>query len=147
MAHATVIELSDLPRVLIARLGVPQVHLLGHSHGAFVAAHHALNHPDQLAGVVLYEGAPVTGPEHMEEAGRKVQEFAARHAANLAMLDGADLAHALSVRPTIDDAITAYENVMLPRSTEAAEGAADGLDSAFAPDSAEQTLAHMTAHH
>ncbi|MFD3564781.1 FAD-dependent oxidoreductase [Streptomyces sp. NPDC058686] len=67
--------------------------------------------------------------------------------ANLAMLDGADLAHALSVQPTIDDAITAYENAMLPRSTEAAEGAAEGLDSAFAPDSAEQTLAHMTAHH
>ncbi|MFE5027851.1 FAD-dependent oxidoreductase [Streptomyces sp. NPDC056656] len=67
--------------------------------------------------------------------------------ANLAMRDGADLAHALSVEPTIDDAITAYENVMLPRSTEAAEGAAEGLDSAFAPDSADQTLAHMTAHH
>ncbi|MEU8487922.1 NAD(P)/FAD-dependent oxidoreductase [Streptomyces sp. NPDC048641] len=67
--------------------------------------------------------------------------------ANLAMLDGADLAHALCVQPTIDDAITAYENAMLPRSTEAAEGAAEGLDSAFAPDSAEQTLAHMTAHH
>ncbi|MEU1408064.1 NAD(P)/FAD-dependent oxidoreductase [Streptomyces sp. NPDC005728] len=67
--------------------------------------------------------------------------------ANLAMLDGADLAHALSVQPTLDDAITAYENVMLPRSVEAAEGAAEGLDSAFAPDSAQQTLAHMAAHH
>jgi 2-polyprenyl-6-methoxyphenol hydroxylase-like FAD-dependent oxidoreductase len=67
--------------------------------------------------------------------------------ANLAMRDGADLAHALSVQPTIDAAITAYENVMLPRSTEAAEGAAEGLAGAFAPDSADQTLAHMTAHH
>ncbi|MET7517417.1 NAD(P)/FAD-dependent oxidoreductase [Streptomyces sp. NPDC005480] len=67
--------------------------------------------------------------------------------ANLAMRDGADLAHALSVQPTIDAAITAYENVMLPRSTEAAEGAAEGLAGAFAPDSADQTLTHMTAHH
>ncbi|MFJ2193318.1 FAD-dependent oxidoreductase [Kitasatospora sp. NPDC087861] len=67
--------------------------------------------------------------------------------ANLAMLDGADLARSLSGRPTVDDAITAYENVLLPRSAEAAEGAAEGLASAFAPDSAAQALAHMTGHH
>ncbi|MCQ4205930.1 alpha/beta fold hydrolase [Streptomyces longispororuber] len=64
---------------LIQHLDVPAVHLLGHSHGAFVAAHHALHHPEQLAGVVLYEGAPVTGPEHGAEAGRRVEEFAAKH--------------------------------------------------------------------
>ncbi|MFJ2868838.1 FAD-dependent oxidoreductase [Kitasatospora sp. NPDC087314] len=67
--------------------------------------------------------------------------------ANLAMLDGADLARSLADRPTVDDAITAYENVLLPRSAEAAEGAAEGLASAFAPDSAAQALAHMTGHH
>ncbi|MFJ6073987.1 alpha/beta fold hydrolase [Streptomyces sp. NPDC093065] len=65
---------------VINRLGVPKVHLLGHSHGAFVAAHHALNRPERLAGVILYEGAPVTGAEHGAEAGRRVEEFAARHA-------------------------------------------------------------------
>ncbi|MGW5868600.1 FAD-dependent oxidoreductase [Streptomyces sp. NPDC055239] len=67
--------------------------------------------------------------------------------ANLAMLDGADLARALIDHPTIDEAITAYEKTLMPRSVEAAEGAAEGIDSAFAPDSAEQTLAHMTQHH
>ncbi|NEA56121.1 FAD-dependent monooxygenase [Streptomyces sp. SID13666] len=67
--------------------------------------------------------------------------------ANLAMLDGADLARAVIRHPTIDDAITAYEDVLLPRSVEAAEGAAEGIDGAFAPDSADQTLAHMTQHH
>jgi hypothetical protein len=36
---------------------------------------------------------------------------------------------------------------MLPRSIEAAEGAAEGLDSVFAPNSAQQALAHMTEHH
>ncbi|MFE9611363.1 alpha/beta fold hydrolase [Streptomyces sp. NPDC006012] len=66
--------------VLINRLGVPEVHLLGHSHGAFVAAYHALYRSERLAGVILYEGAPVTGPEHGEEAARRVQEFAAKHA-------------------------------------------------------------------
>lgn len=65
---------------LLNRLGVPEVHLLGHSHGAFVAAYHALHRPERLAGVVLYGGAPVTGPEHGQEAARRVQEFAAKYA-------------------------------------------------------------------
>ncbi|GAA3066519.1 FAD-dependent monooxygenase [Streptomyces goshikiensis] len=67
--------------------------------------------------------------------------------ANLAMRDGADLARALVDHAALDDAVTAYEKLLLPRSIEAAEGAADALDSAFAPDSAEQILTHMTAHH
>lgn len=60
-------------------LGVPRVYLLGHSHGAFVAAYHAIHRPAGLAGVILYEGAPVTGPEHGAEAARRLQEFAAAH--------------------------------------------------------------------
>ncbi|MGW2014926.1 alpha/beta fold hydrolase [Streptomyces sp. NPDC001927] len=65
---------------LIDHLPVERVHVLGHSHGGFVAQYHALHHPDQLAGVVLYESAPVTGPEHGEELMRRVAEFAVRHA-------------------------------------------------------------------
>ncbi|MFE6158344.1 FAD-dependent oxidoreductase [Streptomyces sp. NPDC056486] len=67
--------------------------------------------------------------------------------ANLAMLDGADLAQAIIDSPSIDQAVTAYEKALMPRSIEAAEGAAEGIDGAFAPDSAEQTLAHMTQRH
>ncbi|WP_406164558.1 FAD-dependent oxidoreductase [Streptomyces sp. NBC_00996] len=67
--------------------------------------------------------------------------------ANLAMLDGADLARALITHSTTDEAVRAYEALMLPRSTEAAEGAAEGIDSAFAPDSATQVLDHMTQNH
>ncbi|MGW3246287.1 alpha/beta fold hydrolase [Streptomyces sp. NPDC001070] len=65
---------------LVDHLGVPEVHLLGHSHGGFVAQYHALRRPGRVAGVVLYDSAPVTGPEHGAEAMRMVQEFAARHA-------------------------------------------------------------------
>lgn len=65
---------------IIEHLGVPEVYLLGHSHGAFVAAYHAIRRPARLAGVILYEGAPVTGPEHGAEATRRLQEFAAAHA-------------------------------------------------------------------
>ncbi|MEW2512940.1 alpha/beta hydrolase [Streptomyces sp. NPDC046870] len=71
---------SGFLETLINRLGVSRVHLLGHSHGAFVAAYHALRRSEQLAGVVLYEGAPVTGPEHGAEAARMVEAFVAKHA-------------------------------------------------------------------
>ncbi|MEU3615310.1 alpha/beta hydrolase [Streptomyces sp. NPDC006872] len=65
---------------VIDHLAVPRVHLLGHSHGGFVAQYHALHRPDQLAGIVLYDSAPVTGDEHAAEVMRSVQEFAARQA-------------------------------------------------------------------
>ncbi|WP_336113871.1 FAD-dependent oxidoreductase [Streptomyces sp. PTD9-10] len=48
--------------------------------------------------------------------------------ANLAMLDAADLAHALVTESGVDDAVRAYESIMLPRSIEAATGSAKGLD-------------------
>ncbi|MFF4960355.1 alpha/beta fold hydrolase [Streptomyces sp. NPDC001222] len=65
---------------VIDRLAVPHVHLLGHSHGGFVAQYHALHRPDQVAGIVLYDSAPVTGAEHAAEVMCSVEEFAARHA-------------------------------------------------------------------
>ncbi|MFD0149442.1 alpha/beta fold hydrolase [Streptomyces sp. NPDC055721] len=65
---------------LIDHLAVGRVHLLGHSHGGFVAQHHALHRSDQLTGVVLYESAPGNGPEFGEEMTRKAGEFAARQA-------------------------------------------------------------------
>ena len=57
-----------------------RVHLLGHSHGGFVAQFHAPHRPDQVAGVVLYESDLVTGGEFGEEMMCRVGEFAARHA-------------------------------------------------------------------
>ncbi|WP_405846029.1 alpha/beta fold hydrolase [Streptomyces sp. NBC_01518] len=85
---------------LIEHLGVPEVHLLGHSHGGFVAQYHALHHPDRVAGVILYDSAPVTGPEHGAEAMRKVQEFAARHAGNRGL---PEVVGAFQGIPTISD--------------------------------------------
>ncbi|MET7304821.1 alpha/beta hydrolase [Embleya sp. NPDC005575] len=78
---------SSSLETLIRRLDVPEVYLLGHSHGAFVAAYHALHRPEQLRGVVLYEGAPVTGPEHGAEAARMVEAFATRHAGHPGLPD------------------------------------------------------------
>ncbi|MFJ3794215.1 FAD-dependent oxidoreductase [Kitasatospora sp. NPDC090091] len=53
--------------------------------------------------------------------------------ANLAMLDGADLAHALLTEPTVGDAVRAYEAVMLPRSARAALDCVGALDDLVPP--------------
>ena len=85
---------------LIDHLGAPRVHLLGHSHGGFVAQYHAVNSPDRLAGVILYDSAPLTGPEHVAEAMRQLERFAARHEGN-PQLD--DVLKAFAAIPTISD--------------------------------------------
>ncbi|KOU40741.1 FAD-dependent oxidoreductase [Streptomyces sp. WM4235] len=95
---------------------------------------------------VPHTWAPTPGLTLLGDAAHLMSPFSGM-GANLAMLDGADLAQALVDHPTVDQAVTAYEKILLPRSVEAAEGAAEGIDGAFAPDSAEQTLAHMTGHH
>jgi proline iminopeptidase len=98
---------------LIEHLGVPEVHLLGHSHGGFVVQYHALHHPEHVAGVVLYESAPVTGPEHAAEAMRLVESFAALHADHPEL---PEVLAAFQAIPTIsDDArMTAVARGLLP---------------------------------
>ncbi|MFF4604720.1 FAD-dependent oxidoreductase [Streptomyces sp. NPDC001339] len=63
--------------------------------------------------------------------------------ANLAMLDGAELAQALAGHDDPDEAVRAHEAVMLPRSAEAAGGAARALATALAPDAPQGALRHM----
>ncbi|MEU2033738.1 alpha/beta fold hydrolase [Nocardia amamiensis] len=73
--------------VCLAHPGGPGIHweylrmpaLEQHLTMVYVAAYHAIHRPAGLAGVILYEGAPVTGPEHGAEAARRLQEFAAAH--------------------------------------------------------------------
>ncbi|QIQ06257.1 alpha/beta fold hydrolase [Streptomyces liangshanensis] len=64
---------------LLDALSLPRVLVLGHSYGGFVAQYLALHHPDRLSGMVLYESAPVTGPEHMAESAARVEEFVRRN--------------------------------------------------------------------
>ena len=98
---------------LIEHLGVPEVHLLGHSHGGFVAQYHALHRPERVAGVILYDSAPLTGPEHAAEAMRLVQLFAARHAGHPGL---PEVLAAFQAIPTISDdpQTTAVARGLLP---------------------------------
>jgi 2-polyprenyl-6-methoxyphenol hydroxylase-like FAD-dependent oxidoreductase len=55
--------------------------------------------------------------------------------ANLAMLDGLELALALIAHgPDVEAALSRYETAMFPRAAESAEGSAQGLDACFAAD-------------
>jgi 2-polyprenyl-6-methoxyphenol hydroxylase-like FAD-dependent oxidoreductase len=65
--------------------------------------------------------------------------------ANLAMLDGADLALALAQEPDLDAALRRYEEAMFPRAARAATFAASGIAQAIAPDAPAHSLAMMEA--
>ncbi|MDS0138645.1 MULTISPECIES: NAD(P)/FAD-dependent oxidoreductase [unclassified Amycolatopsis] len=54
--------------------------------------------------------------------------------ANLALLDGTELATALATSPSIGDAVRAYEAGMLPRSIETAKACASGLHDLLSDD-------------
>jgi proline iminopeptidase len=65
---------------LIEALGTGPAFFLGHSHGGFVALQLALDHPDLLAGIIVYDSMAFNGKELGDAATLKVEEYAARHA-------------------------------------------------------------------
>jgi len=65
--------------------------------------------------------------------------------ANLAMIDGADLARAIIGHPNdIERAFAAYEATMFPRAREAAAESAAGLELAFEPNAPQAMLDFFT---
>ncbi|GIM88949.1 alpha/beta fold hydrolase [Paractinoplanes toevensis] len=62
---------------VVDQLQAPRVYLLGHSHGGFVVQRYALDHPDRIAGLILYDTSPVTGPEFWASAMAGVAAYAA----------------------------------------------------------------------
>ncbi|MDQ0605344.1 pimeloyl-ACP methyl ester carboxylesterase [Streptomyces canus] len=65
---------------VIEHPGLAEVALLGHSHGGFVAQRYALDHPEYLASLILYDTSPVTGEEFWAAAVANMQSFVQRHA-------------------------------------------------------------------
>ncbi|WP_394834410.1 alpha/beta hydrolase [Pendulispora rubella] len=52
---------------LRAHLGIQKITLLGHSYGGFVALTYALTYPDHVRALILYDTAPMSGPERQKD--------------------------------------------------------------------------------
>ncbi|MBE1490673.1 alpha/beta fold hydrolase [Plantactinospora soyae] len=103
----------DFLHAVVRALGLPQVHLLGHSHGGFVVQRYALTYPDRVAGLVLYDTSPVTGADFWAEATAGVADFPRRHpdrpeAAQI------PVAFRRAVSATDDESMTVALRQMLP---------------------------------
>lgn len=109
----TIDRYSHCVHELIEYLGVSQVHFLGHSHGGFVAQQYALEHPERLASVILYDSAPVAGAELVVEATRNIEAFAVRNSHRAGALRALEAWRALG-SVSNDEASTATLRQLLP---------------------------------
>lgn len=75
----TVATYAGLLHSVIDHLGVPKVSLLGHSHGGFVAQQYALDHPERLAALVLYDTSPVADERFWSAAVTSMEWFVKDH--------------------------------------------------------------------
>jgi proline iminopeptidase len=62
---------------LAEHLGEPEVFVLGHSHGGFVALQTALDFPDRLRGVIVYDSMAYNGPELGAQAFANIEKYVA----------------------------------------------------------------------
>lgn len=64
---------------LADHLGLDRITLIGHSSGGFVAQRFALEYPERVASLVLYDTTAVVNEEYYAEVMANVQAFPAKH--------------------------------------------------------------------
>ncbi|MFE2642650.1 alpha/beta fold hydrolase [Streptomyces nigra] len=65
-------------KAVLDDIGAPTCYFLGHSHGGFVGLQFAIDHPDRLAGLILYDTVPVNGRELRKTATKEMAAFGQR---------------------------------------------------------------------
>jgi proline iminopeptidase len=99
-------------------IGAPTAYFLGHSHGGFVALQFAIDHPDRLDGLILYDTAPTNGPDQTQAANRGMTSFVQRwpdrpEAAEAGrMWDAVELSQTMEI--TDEESERRYLNGILP---------------------------------
>lgn len=66
-------------RALADYLGLERIVLIGHSSGGFVAQRFAIDYPDRVRSLVLYDTSAVVNAEYYAEVMANVQAFPAKH--------------------------------------------------------------------
>lgn len=99
-------------------MGAPSGYFLGHSHGGFVGLQIAIDRPDRLDGLILYDTAPVFGPEITETATKEMAAFVQRWPDRPEAVEAGRLWDAVRVSRTVqltdDESHTRYLNGILP---------------------------------
>ncbi|WP_369226941.1 alpha/beta fold hydrolase [Streptomyces sp. R39] len=110
----TVATYTHFLHSVVEHLGLPQVTLLGHSHGGFVAQQYALDHPGRLAALVLYDTSPVADDQFWAAAVAAMERFVRDHADDHP--ETAGYVAALTTRLDLldDDGTTAVLRTMMP---------------------------------
>ena len=70
----------DFLHATVEHLGESRVHVLGHSHGGFVAQRFALRYPERTAGLALYSTSPTTDAEFWAAEQAAADAYVRRHA-------------------------------------------------------------------
>ncbi|MET7861028.1 alpha/beta hydrolase [Streptomyces sp. NPDC005318] len=99
---------------VIEHLALPKITLIGHSHGGFVAQRYALDHPERLAALVLYDTSPMTGDEFWSAAVAALEQFVEPHIATRPEVAGYVDALTSRLDRLDDDATTAVLRTLLP---------------------------------
>ncbi|MET9121179.1 alpha/beta hydrolase [Streptomyces sp. NPDC004528] len=99
---------------IVDHLNVPEVWLLGHSAGGFVALQYELDHPGRLAGIILYDSAPLLGPDLHTEAAAQMTAFARRHAGRPEAADVVAAYRRSQTPPTTGAEVTAHVRRLIP---------------------------------
>lgn len=99
---------------LADHLGLDTITLIGHSSGGFVAQRFAIDYPDRVAALVLYDTSAVVNAEYYADVMANVQAFPAKHPGHEAAVADAMQAWGSQGEVTDDDGFSDIARRVFP---------------------------------